>query len=77
MPRSPPARRAPRSGSTTSPLMGAQEQDVPDGLPLCIRVMVHCYSDRPRDELQHVFLEGAAALRPDLPLDDLVPMTCR
>jgi chorismate mutase len=48
-------------------LMGAQEQDVPDGLPFCIRVMVHCYSDQPRDQLQHVFLEGAAALRPDLP----------
>ena len=48
-------------------LMGAQEQDVPDGLKRCIRVMVHCYSDRSRDQLQHVFLEGAAALRPDLP----------
>ena len=48
-------------------LMGAQEQDVPHGLPRCIRVMVHCYSDRPRDQLQHVFLDGAAALRPDLP----------
>jgi chorismate mutase len=48
-------------------LMGAQEQDVPGGLPRCVRVMVHCYSDLPRDQLQHVFLEGAAALRPDLP----------
>ncbi|MET0628682.1 MAG: chorismate mutase [Acidimicrobiia bacterium] len=48
-------------------LMGAQEQDVPHGLPRCIRVMIHCYSDRPRAELQHVFLEGATMLRPDLP----------
>lgn len=48
-------------------LMGALEQDVPGGVPRCIRVMIHCYTDRPRDELQHVFLEGAAALRPDLP----------
>jgi chorismate mutase len=49
------------------PLMGAQEQDVPHGLPRCIRVMIHCYTDRPRDELQHVFLERATVLRPDLP----------
>ena len=32
----------------------------------CIRVLVHCYSDRPREELRHVFLEGAASLRADL-----------
>jgi len=48
-------------------LMGAQEQDVPHGLPRCIRVLVHCTTDRPRRELHHVFLEGAADLRPDLP----------
>jgi chorismate mutase len=47
-------------------LLGAQEQDVPHGTPRCIRVLVHCYSDRSRDQLQHVFLEGAAALRADL-----------
>ena len=49
------------------PLLGAQEQDVPHGMPRCIRVLVHCYTDRPREELRHVFLEGAAALRADLP----------
>jgi chorismate mutase len=47
-------------------LLGAQEQDVPHGTPRCIRVLVHCYSDRSREQLQHVFLEGAAALRADL-----------
>ncbi len=53
-------------------LLGAQEQDVPHGPKRCIRVLVHCYSDRPREELRHVFLEGAAALRADLadPFDD-------
>lgn len=48
-------------------LMGAQEQDVAHGLPRCIRVLVHCETDRDRAELHHVFLEGAAELRPDLP----------
>ena len=51
-PSSRPARPVPRSGSTTSPLLGAQEQDVPHGMPRCIRVLVHCYTERPRDELQ-------------------------
>jgi chorismate mutase len=47
-------------------LLGAQEQAVPHGAPRCIRVLVHCYSDRSRDQLQHAFLEGAAGLRTDL-----------
>ncbi|MET0275770.1 MAG: chorismate mutase [Acidimicrobiia bacterium] len=48
------------------PLIGAQEQDVPDALVRCVRVMIHCYSERPRAELHHVFLGDAAVLRPDL-----------
>lgn len=47
-------------------LLGAQEQAVAHGTPHCIRVLVHCYTDRSRDELRHVFLEGATALRADL-----------
>jgi len=53
-------------------LLGAQEQAGPHGPARCIRVLVHCYSERPREELCHVFLEGAAGLRTDLtrPRDD-------
>jgi chorismate mutase len=47
-------------------LLGAQEQAVAHGTPRCIRVLVHCYSDRAREELQHVFLDGASGLRADL-----------
>ena len=47
-------------------LLGAVEQDVPHGMPRCIRVLVHCYTDKSRDELRHVFLDGAAQLRSDL-----------
>jgi chorismate mutase len=47
-------------------LLGAVEQDVPHGTPRCIRVLVHCYTDKPRQELRHVFLDGAAQLRTDL-----------
>jgi chorismate mutase len=48
------------------PLLGAQEQAVAHGVSRCIRVLVHCYSERPRESLAHVFLEGAASLRADL-----------
>ncbi len=47
-------------------LLGAQEQAVAHGTPFCIRVLVHCYTDRSREELRHVFLEGARGLRTDL-----------
>ena len=59
-------RPAPRSGSTTSRCWARRSRTCAHGTPLCIRVMVHCYTERPRDELHHVFLEGAAALRADL-----------
>jgi chorismate mutase len=55
------------------PLLGAQEQAVPHGTPRCVRVLIHCYTGRPRDELQHVFLDGAAALRQDLTPQDPAP----
>jgi chorismate mutase len=48
------------------PLLGAQEQAVAHGTPRCVRVLVHCYTERSRSELQHVFLDGAATLREDL-----------
>ena len=48
------------------PLMGAVEADVRGALRRCVRVLLHAYTDRPRSEVRHVFLEGAAALRPDL-----------
>lgn len=49
------------------PLLGARELTVDGGLERCIRVLVHCYSARSRAEVQHLYLEGARALRADLP----------
>ncbi|MGA9077123.1 MAG: chorismate mutase [Acidimicrobiales bacterium] len=53
-------------GFADVPLLGCREMAVTDAVPLCIRVLVHCYTDRARDTIQHVYLEGAASLRPDL-----------
>jgi chorismate mutase len=61
-----PATAARALGLDDVPLLGARELAVEHGLARCIRVLVHCYSDRPRDELHHVYLDGAQVLRRDL-----------
>ncbi len=48
------------------PLIAAVEQDVTGALPRCVRVLLHAYTDRPRADVRHVFLQGAVVLRPDL-----------
>jgi chorismate mutase len=53
-------------GLAAVPLMNCREMEVEGSLPRCIRVMAHLYTDRPREDLRHVFLEGAVTLRPDL-----------
>lgn len=62
-----PALAARRMGLGDVPLMCAQELDIDGATPRCIRVMVHLNSIRPRDEMRHVYLEGARGLRDDLP----------
>lgn len=54
------------AGFADVPLLGCREMDVAGAMPRCIRVLVHCYTARAADEIQHVYLEGAASLRPDL-----------
>ena len=61
-----PATAARLWGLSDVPLIGAQEIDVPSGLKLCIRLMAHVSTDRPRSDMRHVFLEGAKVLRSDL-----------
>jgi chorismate mutase len=61
-----PATAARAIGLDDVPLLGSQEIAVPGALGQCIRVLVHCYSDRPKSEIHHVYLEGARVLRADL-----------
>jgi len=49
------------------PLICARELAIDHGKPFAIRVMMHFYGDQPRNELHHVYLEGARTLRDDLP----------
>lgn len=53
-------------GLTDVPLMCMQEIPVPHALPRVVRLMVHAETPRSRDKIQHVYLHGAVALRPDL-----------
>jgi chorismate mutase len=62
-----PAEAARKFGLGDIPLICARELDVAGATPRCVRVMVHLTTERPRDQLHHVYLEGARSLRDDLP----------
>lgn len=48
------------------PLMSATEIAVPGSLAKCIRVLMLWNTPRAQEEIQHVYLRRATALRPDL-----------
>lgn len=48
------------------PVMCMQEISVPNSLKLCIRIMMHVNTDKRQEEIVHVYLREAVALRPDL-----------
>lgn len=62
-----PAYAARSIGISDVPLLCATEIDVPGAMPRVIRLLAHVESSRPREDLRHVYLHGAAALRTDLP----------
>jgi chorismate mutase len=61
-----PARAARELGWHEVPLLDAKEIDVPEGLPLCIRVLIHWNTQLPQAAIRHVYLREAVRLRPDL-----------
>ena len=61
-----PALAARKLGFHDVPLLCATEIDVPGALPRVVRLMAHVETDRSRQEIQHVYLHGAAALRVDI-----------
>ncbi len=62
-----PATAARSMGLGAVPLICARELGVVGSVPRCIRAMLHVETDRPRDQVHHVYLEGAQGLRDDLP----------
>ena len=51
---------------TDAALMCGHEMAVPGSLPACLRVLIHVNTRLRQDQVEHVYLRGAAVLRPDL-----------
>ena len=62
-----PATAARSMGLGAVPLICARELAIDGAVEHCIRVMLHVNTERPRDDIHHVYLEGAQGLRDDLP----------
>ena len=62
-----PAAAARAIGLGDVPLLCARELDIVDGTARCVRVLMHLTTEHSRADLRHVYLEGARALRDDLP----------
>lgn len=67
-----PALAARQLGWYDAALLCGHEMDVPDGLPRCIRILVHWNTTRSSKEIVHVYLRKAKGLRPDR--DELPPI---
>lgn len=59
-----PAVAARMLGWTEVPLMCTREIPVPGSLGMCIRVLLHVNTTRSLAEIRHVYIRGAANLRP-------------
>ena len=62
-----PAYAARLMGLVDVPLLCTTEIAVPGAMPRVLRLLAHVETERPRAEIRHVYLRGAAALRTDLP----------
>ncbi len=61
-----PALAARQLGWFDVALMCLHELDVPGSLRYCIRILVHWNTDKAPADIVHVYIKGAANLRPDL-----------
>jgi len=60
-----PALAARDLGWTEVALICMREIPVPNSLRKCIRILLHVNTERSANEIQHVYIRGAAALRPN------------
>ena len=61
-----PAVAARKIGLGSVPLLCAVEIDVKGALPKVVRVLMHAHLDRDLEDIKHIYLRGAVALRKDL-----------
>ncbi|MGG3562600.1 chorismate mutase [Neobacillus rhizosphaerae] len=53
-------------GWTYVPVMCMREIPVQNSLDMCVRVMMHVNTTKSQQEIQHIYLNKAKSLRPDL-----------
>ena len=61
-----PAAACREMGFANVPLIGSVEVDVPGALNRIIRAMLHVETNKKPEEISHIYLHGAAALRRDI-----------
>jgi chorismate mutase len=61
-----PALAARQLGWLDVALLCTHELDVPGSLRKCIRILLHWNTSKTPQEITHVYIKGATALRPDL-----------
>ena len=61
-----PALAARQLGWLEVPLLCGYEIEVPNSLPMCVRVLVHWNTAKSQSEIEHVYIHDAVRLRPDL-----------
>lgn len=68
-----PAYAARQLGFGEVPLLCARELEIEGSMPRVVRMMAHVETDKPRAEITHLYLHGAAGLRSDLTRTRAVP----
>jgi len=61
-----PALAARQMGWLDVPLLCGHEMAVPGALPQCLRILVHWNTSKSQNEIHHIYIRGAEALRPDM-----------
>lgn len=61
-----PALAARQLGWINVALLCGHELTVPGSLPRCVRILLHWNTEKPADEIVHIYIKGAVRLRPDL-----------
>jgi len=60
-----PAVAARQMGWDHVALLCGHEMNVPGSLPMCLRILLHVNTEKRPEEIVHVYLRGARALRPE------------
>jgi chorismate mutase len=61
-----PALAARQLGWLDVPLLCMHEINVPGSLQKCVRILINWNTDKPQDQIVHVYIKEAVTLRPDL-----------